>query len=116
MIVLRDAVEIEATPERIFDWFRHLEKNYRSWHPAHVACKYVRKSELQDGSVLYAEEYLHGRLHRPKFRLTEVAPVRGLYLTGADICSAGMAGTAVLLPTSTRSESYRREVSQKIVH
>ena len=72
MLVLRDTIEIETTPEQIFEWFRHLDDNYRSWHPDHVSCRYVRGHDLQDGSVLYAEEYLHGRLHRFKFRLTEV--------------------------------------------
>lgn len=72
MLCLRDVVEIEAPPERVFDWFRHLEDNYRSWHRAHVSCTYVRGRGLEDGAVLCAEEYLHGRLHRLKFMLTEI--------------------------------------------
>ncbi len=76
MLSLRDVVEIEASSERVFDWFRHLEDNYCSWHPAHVSCSYVRGRALEDGSVLYAEEYLDGRLHRLKFTLTEVGAGR----------------------------------------
>lgn len=76
MIVLRDCVEIEAPPSRVFEWFRHLEENYRSWHPAHVSCRYLHGGELQKGSVLYAEEYLHGKLHRLKLSLTKVVPNR----------------------------------------
>jgi hypothetical protein len=72
MLVSRDTVEIDTPPERIFEWFCHLDDNYRSWHPDHVSCRHVRGHDLQDGAVLYAEEYLHGRLHRLKFRLTEV--------------------------------------------
>lgn len=76
MLCLRDVVELDASPERVFEWFRHLEENYRSWHPDHVSCHYVRGRGLEDGAVLYAEEYLHGRLHRLKFTLTEVEPER----------------------------------------
>ncbi|HET6947213.1 MAG TPA: SRPBCC family protein [bacterium] len=77
MIVLRDRVEIEATPERVFEWFWHLDANYRSWHPAHVSCRYLRGRGLANGSVLYAEEYLHGKLHGLRFSLMNVVPDRG---------------------------------------
>lgn len=78
MLILRDVVEIETSPERIFDWFRHLDDNYLSWHPAHVSCAYIGGDDLEAGSVLRVEEYLHGRLHRLKLTLTEVQPAREL--------------------------------------
>lgn len=78
MLCLRDVVEIDATPECVFDWFRHLDVNYRSWHPNHVSCRFVRGRGLESGAVLYAEEYLHGRLHRLRFTLEEVDPGREL--------------------------------------
>ena len=28
MIVLRDTVEIKASPEQIFDWLAHFKENY----------------------------------------------------------------------------------------
>lgn len=77
MIVLRDVVEIEAEPKRVFEWFRHLEDNYGAWHPSHLTSRYVRGHGLEVGSVLHVEEYLHGKLHRLDLEVTEVEEERG---------------------------------------
>ncbi|UCD38294.1 MAG: SRPBCC family protein [Fidelibacterota bacterium] len=74
MILLKDSVEIETTPERLFDWFDNLPAHYLAWHPDHVACRFLKGEAFQEGTVLYAEEYLHGKLHRLKFRATRVLP------------------------------------------
>jgi hypothetical protein len=38
MATLNDSIEIEATPEDVFDWFKNLKtgEEYRAWHPNHV--------------------------------------------------------------------------------
>lgn len=74
MIILSDRIEIDAPPSRVFQWFRQLQENYRSWHPDHVSCRYLRGGDLQKGSVFYVEEYLHGKLHHLKFSVTNVVP------------------------------------------
>ena len=74
MITLRDEIEINVPPERIFDWLAHLDENYLAWHPDHVACRYLTDGPLQEGSVIYCEEYLHGDLHKLELRATEVVP------------------------------------------
>ena len=74
LIVLRDEIEIATTPEDVFGWLAHFKENYISWHKDHVACEYLKGSGLKPGSVVYVEEYLHGELHKLKFRVTEVIP------------------------------------------
>lgn len=76
MLVLRDIVEIPVQPAVVFDWFRNLVDNYREWHPDHVNCRYIKGKPFEVGAVLYAEEFLHGRLHRLRLRLTSVEPDR----------------------------------------
>jgi len=71
MITLRDSIEIKTTPEKIFDFFVHFEENYLAWHPDHVKSYWIGKP-AKEGSILYCEEYLHGKLHRMKFRITKV--------------------------------------------
>jgi hypothetical protein len=95
MILLRDAVEIETTPEHVFDWLVHFQENYLAWHPDHVECRYLKGTHLLEvDSVLYVEEYLHGELHRLKFRATEVIPNRRLeYKAGF-----GMGGAFEVVP------------------
>ena len=74
MIVIKDTVTIDVTPSDAFNWFEHLDENYLSWHPSHVSCRYLTKQTLEAGAILYAEEYLHGKLHKLKFILTNVIP------------------------------------------
>jgi hypothetical protein len=74
MITLRDEIDINATPEQIFEWFSQFDTNYLEWHPDHVACEYLEGTFCQDGSIVYTEEYLHGELHKLKMRTTRFQP------------------------------------------
>ena len=79
MIHLEDSIEVKATPERVFEWLiqRFKDKeSYQAWHPEHVDIRWIKGEPLQEGSILYAEEYLHGDLHKLKFRITKVVPNR----------------------------------------
>lgn len=67
MINLKDSIEIKATPEKVFEWLVQRLKDkesYQAWHPDHVDIRWIKGEPLQEGSILYAEEYLHGDLHR----------------------------------------------------
>jgi len=78
-VVLTDSVEIEVTPEKVFDFFLQIvdDASYRAWHPAdHVAFRWIKGKPWEKGSVAYAEEYIHGKLHKLKFLITEVVPNR----------------------------------------
>jgi uncharacterized protein YndB with AHSA1/START domain len=78
-IVLTHSIEIEATPEKVFDFLTHLidDESYRAWHPDdHIALRWIKGQPWKEGSVLYAEEYLHGKLHKLKGIVTEVIPNR----------------------------------------
>ena len=73
MIVLRDKIEIQAPPERIFQWFTRLDKNYRTWHPEdHVELRYIKGSLTEKDSLIYFEEYLYGKMEKMKFRITKI--------------------------------------------
>jgi len=74
MIVLRDTVEIRASPEQIFDFFVHFKENFHAWHPDRVECRYLTSGPLREGSVIYLEEYLHGKLHKLKLHIRRIEP------------------------------------------
>lgn len=77
MITLKDSIEIKATPEKVFEWLVQRMKDkesYQAWHPDHVDIRWIKGNPLQEGSILYAEEYLHGDLHKLKFRITKIIP------------------------------------------
>lgn len=100
MLVLKDRVEIHAHAGDVYEWFRNLEDNYRDWHPDHVSCRYVRGNPLQIGSVLCAEEYLHGQLHKLSLKLTSVEPGRAFDYHIAP----GLRGGFRISPTTSGAE------------
>ncbi len=78
-VFLTDSIEIHASPEDIFGFLNNLvdDASYRAWHPQdHVAMRWEKGSPWQEGSVVYAEEYFHGKLHKLKFVITHVIPNR----------------------------------------
>jgi hypothetical protein len=75
--MLTDSIEIKTTPEKVFDFFFHLvdDESYRAWHPDdHVAFRWIKGPPWEEGSVVYAEEYIHGKLHKLKFVITKLFP------------------------------------------
>lgn len=74
MITLRDRIEIQSTPARIFTWLGQMPQEYEAWHPDHVACRVIHGSMLEVGSEIACEEYLHGKLHAMRFRMMKVVP------------------------------------------
>lgn len=77
MMTLKDSIEIKATPEKVFEYLLQLFKDkeaYQAWHPDHVDVRWIKGEPLQEGSIVYAEEYLHGELHKLKFLITKVVP------------------------------------------
>jgi len=79
VINLKDSVEITATPEQVFEWLVQRMKDkesYQAWHPDHVDIRWIKGEPLQEGSILYAEEYLQGDLHKLRFRITKIVPNR----------------------------------------
>jgi len=73
-MILEDSIIINVSPDKVFDWFFHFAENYQAWHHDHVKAEWVKGRPLEVGCVMCAEEYLHGELHKIKFRLTEIIP------------------------------------------
>ena len=79
MINLKDSIEVKAPAEKVFEWLTQRLKDkesYQAWHPDHVDIRWIKGEPLQEGSIVYAEEYLHGDLHKLKFRIIRIVPNR----------------------------------------
>ena len=73
--VLQDSIEIKARPEDVFNFLTGIvdDNSYRAWHKHdHVSFKWLKGNPWEKDSILYAEEYIHGKLHKLKFKITEV--------------------------------------------
>lgn len=76
-VVLTDSIEVNTTPEKVFDFLTGLvdDESYKAWHQEdHVTLRWLEGQPWAKGSVVYAEEYIHGKLHKLKFRVTDVVP------------------------------------------
>jgi len=71
MIILKDSIEIRTTPERIFDWFKNLDKHFTEWHPNHT--KFVKVTGgMDEGDIIYFEERLGGKLNKYKGKISKI--------------------------------------------
>jgi uncharacterized protein YndB with AHSA1/START domain len=78
-VVLEHSIEIKAAPEKVFEFLSDLvdDKSYRAWHSDdHVALRWLEGPPWQEGSVVHAEEYIGGELHKLTFIVTRVVPNR----------------------------------------
>jgi len=78
-VILTDSIEVRTTPEKVFNYLTGIvdDESYRAWHNAdHVSSRWLKGQPWKAGSVMYAEEYLHGKLHRLEFKVTKVVPNR----------------------------------------
>ena len=78
-VTLTDAIEIAATPEKIFNFLTGIvdDRSYRAWHKEdHVTFRWLQGTPWAEGAIMVAEEYLHGKLHKFKFVVTQVVPNR----------------------------------------
>lgn len=74
MIILEDSIEIKTTPEKFWGFFVHIDENYKAWHPDHVTFCWVKGGPLEEGTIGYFEEYLHGEMHKAKVVYTKIVP------------------------------------------
>lgn len=64
---------IDCLPDKIFDtlvFFFQDRENYKLWHKNHISCHWKKGKDFSPGSVLIAEENLHGTLHKLGFTIT----------------------------------------------
>ena len=73
---LSDVVEINASPEKIWEFFVKLEENYVDWHPTdHIKFEWIG-TPMETGTKWYAEEIVHGHIFKLKGIVGEVIPFR----------------------------------------
>ncbi|MFW9827728.1 MAG: SRPBCC family protein [Candidatus Thorarchaeota archaeon] len=74
MKTLRESIEINVSPEIIWDWFMHIAENYLEWHPSHIKAYWETEIATEVGSILYAEEDIGGEFLKMRSKLTEIVP------------------------------------------
>ena len=76
-LTLEDSVEIDTTPEKVWEFWADMDKNYKIWHPQdHILFRWTRGKPMEEGSVIYAEEVVGGKMIKGKVTLGDVIPNR----------------------------------------
>ena len=76
-LLLQHAIEINITPEKIWDFFKNIDTNYTTWHPKdHIKFTWTGGKPLEEGSTCYAEQYVMGKPTKYNATLTEIIPNR----------------------------------------
>ena len=74
-IVLEDTIEINTTPEKIWEFWANMDKNYKAWHPQdHILFRWTKGRPMEEGSTIYAEETVGGKLLKIKVTCVDVIP------------------------------------------
>ena len=74
-VILTDSVKIKTTSGDIFNFLTSIvdDDSYRAWHKEdHVSFRWLKGQPWAEGSVVCAEEYIHGKLHKLKFKITRI--------------------------------------------
>lgn len=75
--IIEDSTEINTTPEKIWEFFTNLEKNYKSWHPEdHIVFKWLEGKPMETGTRCYGEEIMNGKVRKFKITIGTVIPNR----------------------------------------
>ena len=76
-IVSKDTVEINTTPEKIWGFWVNMDKNYKAWYPEdHILFRWTKGRPMEEGSIIYAEETVGGKLIKGKATCVNVVPNR----------------------------------------
>ena len=76
-LILSHSIEIKTTPEKIWDFFKNIELNYTTWHSEdHVKFHWTKGEPLEEGSTIYSEQYVMGKITKYKGMVAESIPNR----------------------------------------
>jgi len=71
MIKLEHSIAIDCTPERLFDWFMNLDRNFTTWNTNHK--KFVKFSGgMQVGDKVYFEQCISGKWFNNKVTISDI--------------------------------------------
>jgi len=75
MIVLEHSIEINATKEKLYEFFQDLTADkYSMWHHDHVSFEWIKGNKVEVGAIAHGKQYVHGKLHPLTVEFTELIP------------------------------------------
>lgn len=73
MLEIYGETKINCSLEKLLNSMKDLNNIYTLYCPdEHIKCKYIRGNPLEEGSILYFEEYIAGKKHKLKYKVHRV--------------------------------------------
>ncbi|MDX1375794.1 MAG: hypothetical protein R3357_09550 [Burkholderiales bacterium] len=73
-MILRDRIEVRASPASVFWFFERMHAHYLQWHPDHKLFRWTKGSGLKPGTEFYFEEVIAGKLLKKNVVFTRIDP------------------------------------------
>ncbi|MFO7783730.1 MAG: hypothetical protein R6V25_03795 [Desulfatiglandales bacterium] len=73
-VVVAESLPIKTTPEKLFTYLTGIadDESFKTLNAKNVSFRWLKGRPWTVGSVAYAEKYLHGKLHKFEFIVTDI--------------------------------------------
>jgi hypothetical protein len=78
MITLKDSIEIDASIDRLLDWFMNIDKNFTKWNPNHKKFEMITGGN-DVGDIVYFEQCVNGIWYKVKARIIRKEVSKGSF-------------------------------------
>jgi len=77
-VVLKESIEITTTPENLFSYLTSIvdDASFKTLNADNISFRWQQGDPWSVGSIAFAEKYLHGKPHRFRFIVSNIAPHR----------------------------------------
>jgi hypothetical protein len=111
MISLIEGSCIPTTPERVWEFFAHMDTHYADWHREHLTWRTLRGEPLVKGTVWFADEWIGPMRLSARFFVEDADPGRSFAYRIGFPSSLGRAGGSFrLTPAADSSCELTQEV------
>ena len=75
-IVLKESIEIRTTPENLFAYLTGIvdDASFKTLNADNICFRWLEGKPWVEGSIAYAEKYLHGKPHKFRFAISRIVP------------------------------------------
>lgn len=75
-------VDINSTPDKIWNFLININENYSAWHPKdHILFQWTKGEPFEVGSAFYAEQFMLGEKIKYNGKITESIPGEKISMT-----------------------------------
>lgn len=77
-IVVKESIDIKTLPAKLFSYLTGImdDEGFKTLNSDNISFRWLKGEPWVEGSIAYAEKYLHGKPHRFTFIIIRVVPNR----------------------------------------